>query len=121
MLKDNYSEWVRDAIYDKLDKENNSDFLKSLINNKESELQILKKRLKDNGHKTSEFQKILQDNYVIFFHQDRIDLSDIINRNWIESRIIPALKKKGCTPLNPNKILEIFKENANQNNKELVM
>ena len=82
-------------------------------------IELQNKNNKGSQNINNKFQNILQKNYKIFLSDNKIISNDYLNNDWIEGKILPVLKKKGCTNLNPSKILDIFKENLNKNNKEL--
>jgi lipopolysaccharide export LptBFGC system permease protein LptF len=108
--KENYSQWIRDAIDEKLEKETNPEVINAKIQDLKQQiqqLQDLKKAKKDNGQKINE---ILNFTWETFNRNDRAMLPDHQNINWIKSRILPNLKEIGCTQYKAQDILEILKK-----------
>lgn len=112
--KENHNAWVRDACYEKLKRENNTDLLKKKIDEhrdaiKEIEnlIKQIKEEQKGNGHKVNEVLTTWFSDYK----DKRVMYEDRFNLTWISDKILPELKKLGCTSFSAKQILELFYNN----------
>ena len=113
LQKDNYSEWCREAFYEKLQSENDTSLLdKQIKDHKESinQLEQLKKQVKkdieSNGHKIKECLDV----WYTVYRDKRNSIDDHFNISWIKDKILPNLKKLGCTQFSAKDILKIYVE-----------
>jgi iron-sulfur cluster repair protein YtfE (RIC family) len=115
--KDNYSEWVRDACYEKLERENDQTLINNKILEHENAIKQLKqlrsqvkKQLEGNGEKIRE---CLNTWYNVYRDSRKI-IEDHFNIKWIQEKILPVLKKLGCTQYSARDILDMFMEHDQQ-------
>ena len=107
---DNYSEFSRDAILEKLDRENNHLYIDSKIKEHQKiigELQI--KKQKTPGENSKEYKEFLEHWQQRFNEHDKDHAaSDSNNIFWIKDKVMPAARTRGFR-LNEKQLLEMFK------------
>ena len=108
IVKDNYSEFIRAACWDELQKEGDQTLLKA-------EKQDLQNRIKEIDHELKkEFvNKDKIHDCLTTWHDvykgTRSETQDRFNITWITDKVLPELKKLGYKG-NPGDILDIFKD-----------
>jgi len=113
------SEFCRDAILEKINNLNSDEYLRNLKKQKLAEIKKIDEQLKNNGNKKIQANSQLQNYYTIYLNNNRSNLPEHMNLYWIKEKILPALRKNGCTGLNPQKINDLFKKNFENNNEVL--
>lgn len=109
MQMDNYSEFSRDAILEKLDRENNSLYIDSKIREHQKIINELQSKKQSVPTINNKINDILKQSLQKFKQRNNeIEISDSQNRDWIKKSIIPDLRKTGCR-LDEYKLLEMFK------------
>ena len=106
---DNYSQYINNLIdQDRFDKRDPS-YLKSLLKEKEKEINQINQLLKESKQNPQKIQECLKTWYEVFRENDRYALPRNLNYKWVKSRVYPELKKLGWKG-KPEKILDIFSE-----------
>ena len=109
VTKENYSEWARQAMIEKLINENNEDVINLEIKKHEDAIKELKTMKQGIPEANSVLQQKLEQSLQKFNQRNHdIAISDSQNRDWIKRIILPDLRRAGCK-LNEYKLLEIFK------------
>jgi len=111
LQKENYSQWIREAIDEKLMKETNPEFLKRLREKKQKEIQQIDEQLKISKENPEKVMNVMEKYYNQFL--------DKINKNpmwevhqikfWIKTNVLPEIKKLRSTKYSEvDPILESF-------------
>lgn len=109
IIKDNYSDFIRSACWEKLEREGDHTLIDQDILKHEQIIKDLKVKKKGPKFDKNKVNAILNREYESFKHSNRIMTDDHHNLSWIEARIIPELLAIGCR-MNKNEILAIFQD-----------
>ena len=106
--QENPSEWIRDACYQRLERESDPKFIDQQIAEKTQELQYWKDLKKQPAQNKEKIREILNRWYDFFTMNDRFIIEDHFNRKWMRENILPELKKAGCKTYTEGELLQLF-------------
>ena len=106
IIRDNYSDFIRNACWEKLEREGNHKLIDLDILKHEQIIKELKERKKSSKIDTSKVNEILNKHYESFKQNNRMNNEPKWNRDWIKREIIPELPK--THKMNEHTILAIF-------------
>ena len=97
--KENYSQWIREAIDEKLIRETDPEFLKQLKEKKYLEIKKIDEQLKKSNEDPEKILEIIQKSYDQFCEKlDKNPMWEIHQMKfWIKNSILPQLKKLRTT------------------------
>ena len=114
-IMDNYSEFCREAIEEKLDHESDEEYLKTLRKEHHEKIKEIDEKLKASKKDPEEVKKILENSLVLYKkrHFDPIKEVDIYidpssDRLWIRESVLPKLKKVRCNKFSEYDLLKMF-------------
>lgn len=108
IVKENYSKFVRDACYNQLLHENNSQVIDSEIKKHEDMIKELKDRKKGKNYDKNKVNEILTKWNAIFRSSGRDTAEDYLVISWINKFIMPELRTAGCKDLDARTVLDKF-------------
>lgn len=111
IIKENHSEWIREACYEKLDREHDTTLIDLKIVAYEQKIKDLKQKKKVDREDKDQVKAILKigsDQYGIQINQPYFDITNF--KRYLRSNIIPKLKRAGCNRFDENSLLKIYKE-----------
>lgn len=114
MDMDNHSQYIRDLIdKDRIEK-GDPKIIKAKIEEYNQAIKELENRVKIDHERNAKIQECLTVWYHTFVSQDRLMYERHFNLTWISDKVLPELKKLGCTHYSKDNILEMFEENSRQ-------
>lgn len=108
LQKENYSEFCRYAIIEKLDRENDQQLIDSEIKKHEDKIRELKDRKKGKNYDKNKVNEILNKYYDQFKSSGRDTAEDYMVISWINRSIMPELRAAGCKDLDARAVLNKF-------------
>jgi len=106
--KDNYSEFCREAIIEKVHRESSDQYIDSQIESLQNQIKELKEKKKSNRENPEEVKKILemaQNLYSDYTNDPGMTISNF--KTYIRSNILPKLKKAHCSKYDIDSLLEM--------------
>jgi len=109
MMKENTSEWVRDACHNQLLHENDNSVIESEIKKYETKIKELKDRKKGKNYDKNKVNELLTKWYDVYRSSRRDTAEDYLVVNWINKSILPEIRATGCKDLDAKAILSKFR------------
>lgn len=109
VTKENYSEWGREALIEKIERENDHQLIDLEIKKHENIIKELQQKKQNIPHiDKDKVREILDQWYHKFKAWKTDETEDFIAQGWIRKNVIPELKKVGCKDLDARAILNKF-------------
>jgi len=103
------SKWIRDACYQRLEREGDPGYLKNKRQELQDSIKKLDHQLKSQKDGSSKIQAILDFGYKSY-KTDWVMLQDDEQCAKIQSYVIPKLREAGCTKYTIIDVLKIFRQ-----------
>jgi len=111
IIRENHSEWIRGACYEKLEREHDNTLIDLEIKKHEQLIKDLKQKKKIDREDKDQVKALLKiglDQYDIQINQPYFDTTSF--KRYLRSNIIPKLKRAGCNRFDEDSLLKMYKE-----------
>lgn len=109
VTKENYSEWGREALTEKLDRENDHSLIDLEIKKHEASIKELQQKKQRLSHvDKNKVNEILTKWRDVFISTSRNTAEDYVVISWINRSVMPELRAAGCKDLDAKAVLNKF-------------